>query len=422
MNIKLKNNITFCVLCTIMGSCVGLIIWLLLKVMTVGIEFIWQNSISRNPLYIICVCVISGALMGVLHKFSHSDYPEEMQTVMYKVKNEKYYPYDKILIIIPCVLLPLLCGASVGPEAGLTCLVTCLCYWISDNVKFAKENKARYTQVGVSAALGVLFHSPLFGIFQPAEDSDNDGKTFELPSENNILPYALAALGGIGIYSILCALFGGGMGLPQFKADSSLAAIDYIMCIVYVLCGVIMGLMYRLFEKINNIIYSKIPVLIREILGGCLLALCGILLPLTMFSGEEQAASLMETAKQYSPFLLIVVAAVKMFLTCSCISSGLKGGHFFPLIFCAIAMGYGVTALVQSAALPVNSVCAIAVITAALLGMVLGKPFAVTALLFIMFPIRYVFIIFLVSAFCSKIAGSLKKSKLNFNKEIKQTN
>jgi len=411
LKVKSKNNITLYLFCLVLGICVGLIIWLLLKVMSVGTDFIWKTvpTYLSLPFYPVIICTLCGVLMGFIHKHFHNDYPDELQTVMYKVKNEKYYPYDKVLLIIPSILLPLICGASVGPEAGLTCLVACLCYWVGDNIKFAKANSAKYTTVGMSVALGLLFHSPLFGIFEPAEDND-DENIFKLPRGNNLFLYALAIVGALGVYALLSAMFGGGLGMSRFSETNTFSPADYAMIIVYISAGALLGILYHIFNKFAGIIFSKIPVFWREITGGLLLGLVGTILPLTMFSGESQTQDLMEGFMEYSPWLLILVAVVKLFVTSSCISSGLKGGHFFPLIFSGISLGYGVTMLASNF-IQVDYVFGVAVVTAVVLGVAMKKPFAVTALLFILFPIKDIFWIFTAAAVGSRIpAVFLKKT------------
>ena len=43
-------------------------------------------------------------------------------------------------VVLVCAFLPLVFGSSVGPEAGLTGIIAGLCYWVGDNVKYAKEH------------------------------------------------------------------------------------------------------------------------------------------------------------------------------------------------------------------------------------------------------------------------------------------
>ena len=51
-------------------------------------------------------------------------------------------------------------------------------------------------------------------------------------------------------------------------------------------------------------------------------------------SGEEQMGVLMKEYAGYMAIALIGAAFLKIILTNLCIQFGLKGGHFFPVIFC----------------------------------------------------------------------------------------
>ena len=87
------------------------------------------------------------------------------------------------------------------------------------------------------------------------------------------------------------------------------------------------------------------------------------------------------------------------------LQSGLKGGHFFPIIFAGVCLGYAAGALVFGYAIG-HMAFGAAVVTAALLGGIMRKPLAVTVLLFLCFPIKLFLWIFLSAA-----AGSMICSK-----------
>jgi len=99
-------------------------------------------------------------------------------------------------------------------------------------------------------------------------------------------------------------------------------------------------------------------------------------------------------------------------MTNLCIQFGLKGGHFFPVIFAGVSLGYGIAMLVfeQSSG---HVVFAAAMVTAALLGGIMKKPLAVTMLLSLCFPIKLFIWIFLAAAVGSKVfQGSRRLSLL----------
>ena len=80
-------------------------------------------------------------------------------------------------------------------------------------------------------------------------------------------------------------------------------------------------------------------------LAGLALAICGTVLPYTMFAGETQADVLMETYLTIPAGVLIATGLVKAMLTPALINLGWRGGHFFPVIFSGVSLGYGLAIL-----------------------------------------------------------------------------
>lgn len=135
------------------------------------------------------------------------------------------------------------------------------------------------------------------------------------------------------------------------------------------------------------------------------LLICGIggLTPAVLFSGEHQMGVLIGDYLGYLPIALIGFAFLKIILTNLCIQCGLKGGHFFPLIFAGVTMGYGLALIVFPDGGP-HVVFAAAIVTASLLGNSLKKPLAVTMLLFLCFPLKMFIWIFFAAVIGSKLA------------------
>ena len=93
-----------------------------------------------------------------------------------------------------------------------------------------------------------------------------------------------------------------------------------------------------------------------------------------------------------------------------CIRMGLKGGHFFPLIFSAVCLGYGMSLLVfpMDAA---HATFAAAITTAATLSVSMKKPLAVTCLLFLCFPVQMGIWIFLAAVLASQVTKDKNHEK-----------
>ncbi|MDU1882352.1 MAG: chloride channel protein, partial [Eggerthella sp.] len=76
-----------------------------------------------------------------------------------------------------------------------------------------------------------------------------------------------------------------------------------------------------------------------------------------------------------------------------CIRFGWRGGHFFPVIFAGIAIGYGMATL--TGADPVFCLCAC---TAALVGGVMRQPLMTVLLLFLCFPVKGIVVMLAAAA------------------------
>ena len=286
-NIKIKNQLELWLFCAIIGAVAGGLVWALLKIMAAGMNLIWEWIPEHFllPYYTIVVCVIGAFLIGIFRKV-YGDYPEEMETVMEKVKTEKHYDYKNMLVMMIAAVLPLLIGSSVGPEAGLTGIIVGMCYWAGDNLKFARQNTRNYSQIGAAVSMSVLFHAPLFGIFEVEETSEEDLAT--LTKGSKLFIYGIALAAGTGIYAGLSALFGAGLsGFPSFDMVE-LQRKDYLLMILYILCGLILAYFYQATHKLTGNISNRFPAVVREIFAGLCLGIAGSFLPALMFSGEEQ--------------------------------------------------------------------------------------------------------------------------------------
>ena len=293
-NVSLKNQLELWLFCALIGAVAGALVWILLKIMAVGTEFLWKWLPGKTsvPYYTILICVAGAAIIGIFRKI-FGDYPEDLETVMEKVRAEKRYEYKNMLVMMVAALLPLLIGSSVGPEAGLTGIIVGLCYWAGDNLKFAKQNTRNYSQIGAAVSMSVLFHAPLFGIFEVEENSEED--LAALTKGSKLFIYGIALAAGTGIYAGLSALFGAGLsGFPSFDMVE-IQRKDYLLMILYILCGLILAYFYQATHKLTGNISNRFPAVVREIFAGLCLGITGSFLPVLMFSGEEQMGTLMKT-------------------------------------------------------------------------------------------------------------------------------
>lgn len=383
---KLKNSLVMFLFAAVIGAVIGGVVWGFLRVMHLGLWLLWEvipAALTGAPaaLWPLLLCAAGGIVIGFLQK-KWGPYPEELSVVLARKKKEGSYPYDHIPRLLLAALLPLLFGASLGPEAGLTGVIVGLCCWAGDNLKYAGKVLPELADVGFAATLSVLFGSPLFGFVLPVEKDIYSDEAMILPKGVKIFATFCGIFGGLGIYMLLGHLFGGGSGLPRF-GEATVNKQEILWMLPVALIGVAYGLLFKLGEKVLGEIaapFRKYPIALA-LCGGVALGGLGMLFPLGMFSGEEEMAVLMQDYLQYTPLMLFLLAAVKMLLIQICLCSGWRGGHFFPAIFAGVCVGYGCALL-----LSIDPVFSCAVACAAVMTTIMRKPFAVAMLLMLCFP------------------------------------
>jgi H+/Cl- antiporter ClcA len=103
------------------------------------------------------------------------------------------------------------------------------------------------------------------------------------------------------------------------------------------LAGVVFMLLLRGMQKLMQ--PMKAHVVWRGLIGGVAMGIIGALLPLTLFSGEEQTLDLIAQATEIGLLMLLLLAATKLFATALMLATGWKGGYIFPIMFAGIALG-----------------------------------------------------------------------------------
>ena len=395
---QLANRTLFVASVIVTGAIAGAFVWLLLFAMNLGITFIWDRLPAHfGPYFPLAACLVGGLVIGLFAK-KFGSYPEDLNQVMAKVKRDGRYDYDKLGVMSVSALLPLFFGGSVGPEAGLTGAVAGICTWVGDRMKRFGSDFQQLTSVGTMAALSAIFTAPLFGFAAPLYDDGDEAKgaqaAITLPKSSKIVVYLCAIAGALAAFLGLGALFGGGLSLPRFT-DIHVGATELLWLVPLALVGAAGGWLFcafdGLFERLSERMGER-PVA-KALVAGLVLALMGIALPFTMFAGETQAEQLGEVWGTMTAFALLATGFGKVLVTPLCIRFGWRGGHFFPVIFAGISIGYGMAML--TGADPVFCLCAS---TAALVGGVMRQPLMTVLLLFLCFPVKGIVVMLAAAA------------------------
>ena len=405
----ITNKSKLLLFCAVLGAVSGAVLWIFLRVVHLGTVLLWDRlpeTFDVPVWYPVVVCTLGGVIIGLFRK-RFGDYPQTMKTVIGTVKQTGTYPYNRIVVILIAAMLPLIFGSSVGPEAGMVGVLVALGCWANENLKFAKKNADFYSSVGMAVSLSILFYSPLFGFFSAVEredDSPADGSNFDRSSK--LFIYGISIVSALSVLFSLNHLFGKvSEGFPSF-GNAQPDIWDFLMMVVYIICGILLGLFFEKSEELMAKLLGKLPPVLGEVLAGLILGGAVSILPVLQFSGECQMSVLITDYARYAPMAMIGIAILKVLLTNLCIQMGLKGGHFFPLIFAAVCLGYGISLLV----FPMDAehaVFAAAITTAAAMSVSIRKPLAFTCLLFLCFPVKMGLWIFLAAI----LAGQVTRSK-----------
>ncbi|MGL4606988.1 MAG: chloride channel protein [Eubacteriaceae bacterium] len=380
---KVKKFLFLTLSVALMGGVIGGITWLLLFAMNLGIDALWYliPQYIGIPFYPVIVCVIGGLFIG-LFEMKFGKYPEELNQIMGEIKEGKKLPYNNLHIIGIAALLPLIFGGCLGPEAGLTGVIVGLCFWFSDRFKFLFGEINEIAEIGMSAAMSVIFGSPLFGFVNQVEDERTGTK---IPKNAKILMYFIAILSGFGAFLALESIFGGMAGLGHFPSIENVGFSEWIAAVPLALIGALGGILYFIFKRFVKIAAYPLrkKLVLRAMICGLILGLIGIVLPFTMFSGEHQMTEIMNVWQDMGFFLLLITGIMKLFIGNVCIEMGWRGGNIFPVIFAGVSLGYAFATFI-----PIDPVFCVAVVTAALASAIMRKPLAVILLLLICFPIN----------------------------------
>lgn len=395
-----------------LGAFAGAFTWTFFFLMNLGIDLLWSAAPAALDAaglpavaYPLAFCALGGVVIGLFQK-RFGPYPTDMNTVLAQVKATGRYEYRSIGASFTGALLPLLFGGSIGPEAGLTGVIAGLCTWVGDRMRFLGRELRDVTAAGTAAAVSAIFSAPLFGLVAPlagrADDSNGSpAQPVELtvPKARKVAAYLLAIAGALGAFALCGMLAGGSGGLPHFSSIA-IGPRELAWGVPIALVGALAGWLFHAAGAGTRAVAGRLgdrPVA-KAALAGALLGVCGIALPFALFAGEAQTEQLAAVWTGMGAAVLMATGFAKVVATQLCLGLGWRGGHFFPLIFSGIAIGYGCAALTG-----IDPVFALCACTAALLGAVMRQPIMTALLLFLCFPVKAAFVLLAAAALGSLV-------------------
>ena len=193
---------------------------------------------------------------------------------------------------------------------------------------------------GVSGMLAAFITSPFGGAIlglESAQGGTGGKQTYFWVLFPSLLSSAVATV----VFVLLSGTFF--ETLYKFPAYTP-RLVDLLYAVPLGLIGGAVGLLFMLsLRRLQQLLQPmKAHVVLRGLLGGLGMGLIGALLPLTLFSGEEETADLITHAAEIGVLMLIVLGLAKLFATSLLLATGWKGGYIFPIMFASVALGMAV--------------------------------------------------------------------------------
>ncbi len=217
-------------------------------------------------------------------------------------------------------------GGAAGREGPTAQIGAGFGSFIADRLHLEPAERRRALAAGMGAGIGAIFRAPLGGAMMAAEvlyKHDFEADVILLGLISSIVAYSI-----FGAYTDYTPVFGGA-GSFSFTHPQELP----YYAVLGVACG-LFGLAYaRSFYGVTGL-FKKAPgpVWARPALGGLLVGCIGMAAPEAIHVGYGwvQQAFTREGVMEFSPWLLLLLPALRILTTSLTVGSGGSGGIFGP--------------------------------------------------------------------------------------------
>jgi H+/Cl- antiporter ClcA len=191
-----------------------------------------------------------------------------------------------------------------------------------------------------ASAYNGLIANPLFtGVLGTELIRDPEERSRTLPAN---------LIGGSIGYLIFFAV--GYSGLDNYFHLTETQPLTYIDVPIVIACamlGLILALVAGILFRASAAVFGRFKgrEVERALAAGVVFSLVGVFAPIVLFSGETQIQTVVANPAAYGPFLLVVMAFVKLALLAVAFKSGFLGGPTFPSIFASVCLALAISLL-----------------------------------------------------------------------------
>jgi H+/Cl- antiporter ClcA len=318
----------------LIGIVMALLAFAFLALLRVGTQFLTQSvphllwpGTTLN-LTTLLIAVVGGLLVGAAIYYTGEHTGLGVAQKEYAEHGRIEYRYLPSIMLQS--FLSLWSGASLGPEGPLTDLCGRSGTWIVEKLKFSADEMRTLVYAAIAGAFGAFFLSPLIGAFIAFEYMS----LREIRYERFLLPGIVAACTGYAVYvalphESLTGLF----AFPNFQEPR---LIDLLFAVGIGILGGLVSVGQKVLAL--GVVSAAKPLherpIVRALVGGLIVGVVGVFLPLTLYSGQSQTEEIVHTYAQIGVIGLLALALAKAFLMSLSFATGFKGGPIFPT-YCA---------------------------------------------------------------------------------------
>lgn len=310
--------------------------------------------------YVWMATTIGGFCVGLtLH---YMGLPGEVAMVVDKVHDPGRIEVKQTPAMIVASLFSITAGGSAGPEAPLVQILGSFGGWLGGKLRLTLVNTRVLTFCGMSAALGAFFGAPLGGALFALELPHRRG----LEYYEALIPAVLSAILSFFVFRFNTGLTIGGM--YHFAAIPELT----LMSLVH---GLLLGAIGALIAVIFVVLFRFIGSLLKRLehhtillatLGGLAIGLLALAVPQTLFFGEKEIQTIVETGATLGLTMLLIVGFAKMLAISFTLHSGFRGGFIFPLFYLGATFGYAIALSFPDLHPTIAMVCMMAAVNVAI--------------------------------------------------------
>jgi H+/Cl- antiporter ClcA len=355
----------------IIGTLAGVAALAFTQIVRFGSELIWPEDIDYGWMggewWWVAVLSLTGLIVGVMRLLLPVDNLSGSLTIIQESNVDRSTALPAIAISI----VSMIGGASLGPFDGGVRAGATIGDWYSSVRGLSKRETEVNTASGINGSLGGLLTAPVLATLFATE--------LRWPIRRNLyrvlLPGLTASIFGFAVmFAIVGDTFLGVFELPGFEVEFWHLGMGAILGVVAAALSWLLGMtVYTIRRWILPAVSNQIA---RATLGGLILGLIAVALPLTLASGKTQLGVEIEHVEMLGAGLLIGVVAAKIVAVAISLTTGFIGGPVMPALFIGGTAGLAIHALFPG--IPVA--LAFSAMLVALPGVSIGAPFSMILL------------------------------------------